>query len=145
MAEQTIHAVIFKDAGSDQWVGVCLEYDVVTQGDSEEHAKEMLREAVELYLEDMGPDEVEVLHQPVEGDPKIHELSINAPTLRGEKTFWPATSVMFLLSPPNATVPHVAALLSKNADADSLQRCLLGQAGLRANELARLVRGETIQ
>ena len=50
MAKQQIHAVIFKDAGSDQWVAVCLEYDVTTQGDSEEHAKSMLQEAVELNL-----------------------------------------------------------------------------------------------
>ena len=81
MSKQTIHAVIFKDAESDQWVAICLEYDVATQGDSEEHAKEMIREAVELYLEEMGKDDFEVLHQAIEGAPCVHELSINAPSL----------------------------------------------------------------
>jgi len=81
MSEQTIHAVIFKDAESDQWVAVCLEYDVTTQGDSEEHAKEMIKEAVELHIEDMTQEDFEVLYQPIEGDPRVHELSINAPAL----------------------------------------------------------------
>ena len=81
MAKQQIHAVIFKDAGSDQWVAMCLEYDVTTQGDSAEHAKSMLQEAVELYLEDAGRDELETLHQPIEGQPHVHKLSVNAPSL----------------------------------------------------------------
>ena len=81
MSTETIHAVIYKDAGSDQWVAVCLEYDVVTQGDSEAHAKEMLREAVELRLGDMTRDEVEVVHQAIDGGPRVHELSISAPSL----------------------------------------------------------------
>jgi len=81
MAKQQIHAVIFKDAGSDQWVAVCLEYDVTTQGDSEEHAKSMLQEAVELYLEDIGKDELETLYQPIEGQPHVHTISVNAPSL----------------------------------------------------------------
>ena len=50
MTEQTLHAVIYKDAESDQWVALCLEYDIATQGDSEEHALEMIQEAVELHL-----------------------------------------------------------------------------------------------
>jgi predicted RNase H-like HicB family nuclease len=78
MAKQQIHAVIFKDAGSDQWVAVCLEYDVTTQGDSEEHAKSMLQEAVELYLEDIGKDELETLYQPVEAEPRIRTLTVAA-------------------------------------------------------------------
>ena len=81
MAKQTIHAVIFKDAESDQWVAVCLEYDVVTQGDSEEHAKAMLKEAVELYLEDLSPPELDDLYQQIEGEPRLHELSVHAPSL----------------------------------------------------------------
>ena len=81
MAQQQIHAVIFKDADSDQWVAMCLEYDVTTQGDSEEHAKAMLKEAVELYLEDISKEEFEVLYQAIEGEPRIHTLSVNAPSL----------------------------------------------------------------
>lgn len=81
MPEQKIHAVLFKDAESDQWVAVCLEYDVTTQGDSEEHAKEMLREAVQLCLEDASMPELEALYQRIEGKPRLHELSVHAPSL----------------------------------------------------------------
>ena len=81
MSKQNIHAVIYKDAESDQWVAVCLEYEVTTQGDSEEHAKEMMKEAVELYLEEMGKEELELLYQAIEGEPLIHELSIHAPAI----------------------------------------------------------------
>lgn len=81
MAQQTIHAVIFKDAASDQWVARCLEYDGVTQGDSEEYALVMLKEAVELHLEDLSKEELAALEQPVEGEPRLHRLPINAPSL----------------------------------------------------------------
>ncbi len=81
MAKQTIHAVVFKDAESDQWVAICLEYDVTTQGDSEEHAKAMLREAVALYLEDIAVEEQEMLYQPIEGEVQIHRLTVDAPSL----------------------------------------------------------------
>jgi predicted RNase H-like HicB family nuclease len=81
MAQESIHAVIFKDKGSDQWVAVCLEYDVTTQGDSEEHAKAMIKEAVEQYLEETGQENVDALHQPIEGVPRLHELTIDAPSL----------------------------------------------------------------
>ena len=81
MGEQKIHAVIYKDADSDQWVAVCLEYDVTTQGDSEEHAKEMIKEAVELYLEETRTEDFEMLYQAIEGAPHVHKLSVNAPSL----------------------------------------------------------------
>jgi predicted RNase H-like HicB family nuclease len=81
MAEQRVHAVVFKDAGSDQWVAMCLEYDVVTQGDSEEHAKAMLKEAVELHLEDLTQPELDALYQQIQGEPRLHELSVHAPSL----------------------------------------------------------------
>jgi predicted RNase H-like HicB family nuclease len=81
MAERKVHAVLYKDAESDQWVAMCLEYDVATQGDSEEHAKEMLKEAVELYLEDTSRTELEALYQRIEGEPRLHELSVHAPSL----------------------------------------------------------------
>ena len=81
MAQQTIHAVIYKDADSDQWVAICLEYHVASQGDSEEHALEMIKEAVGLYLEDLKKEELEILYQEIDGIPRIHELSVNAPSL----------------------------------------------------------------
>jgi len=81
MAKQTIHAVIYKDAESNQWVAHCIEYDVATQGDSEAHAAEMIREAVELHLEDRSPDDEYAFYQPVEGKVTVHEVTIDAPTL----------------------------------------------------------------
>jgi predicted RNase H-like HicB family nuclease len=81
VAEQKVHAVIYKDAESDQWVAMCLEYDVVTQGDTEEHAKAMLKEAVELYLEDLSRPELDVLYQQIEGEPRLHELSVHVSSL----------------------------------------------------------------
>ena len=81
MSSQKIHAVVFKDAESDQWVAVCLELNVVTQGDSEEHAKDMIREAIELRLEDMSSNELEMVYQPIDGEPRVHELTIHAPSL----------------------------------------------------------------
>jgi predicted RNase H-like HicB family nuclease len=81
MATETVHAVIYKSGESDHWVAVCLEYNVASQGDSEEHAKAMIKEAVELHLEDMTREEIELLYQPIEGEPRVHELSINARSL----------------------------------------------------------------
>ena len=81
MNRQKIHAVIYKDADSDQWVAICLEYNVASQGDSEQHAKEMIKEAVELHLEDLDQEDFEVLYQAIEGMPRIHELTVNAPSL----------------------------------------------------------------
>ena len=79
--QQTIHAVIYKDAGSDQWVAQCLEYDVATQGDNEEHAAAMIKEAVELYLEDVEPKELELFYQPIEGHIIVREVTVDAPSL----------------------------------------------------------------
>ena len=42
----------------DLYVARCPELDVVSQGTSVEHAREMLAEAVELYLEHATPEEV---------------------------------------------------------------------------------------
>jgi len=81
VSEQKVHAVIFKDAESDQWVAMCLEYHVATQGDSEQHARAMLKEAVELYLEDLSRPELDALYQQIEGEPHLHELSVHAPSL----------------------------------------------------------------
>ncbi|MEX1255907.1 MAG: type II toxin-antitoxin system HicB family antitoxin [Dehalococcoidia bacterium] len=81
MAEQTVHAVIYKDAESDQWVAVCLEYDVTTQGDSEDDALKMIREAVELHIEDMSAEELETAFMPVDSTPVVRELNIRAPAI----------------------------------------------------------------
>jgi predicted RNase H-like HicB family nuclease len=81
MVKQEIHAVIFKDAGSDQWVAMCLEYDVVTQADNASHAREMIKEAVDLYLGDADPKDLEVLYQEIEGDVIVDTVTVDAPTL----------------------------------------------------------------
>jgi predicted RNase H-like HicB family nuclease len=81
MTRQQVHAVIYKDADSDQWVAVCLECNVASHGDSEEDAKRMIKEAVELYLEDASREEIEMLWQPIEGSPRVHDLVVNAPSL----------------------------------------------------------------
>ncbi len=81
MTKQQIHVVVFKDAESDQYVVECLEYDVVTQGDSVDHALSMIKEAVELYLEDVPQSDLEVLYQEIEGEPQVHSVTIDAPTL----------------------------------------------------------------
>jgi predicted RNase H-like HicB family nuclease len=81
MSEQKVHVVIYKDAESDQWVAQCLEYDVTTQGDNESHALDMIREAVEIYIDASSKEELEMLYQPIEGAPKVHEVSINAQSL----------------------------------------------------------------
>lgn len=81
MAKETIHVVIYKDMHSDQWIAECLEYDVTTQGDSVEDALAMIKEAVELHLEDMTDADLDVLHQEIEGQPQLHTITIDAPTL----------------------------------------------------------------
>ena len=49
-------AVLTKE---DKWyVAHCVELGVVSQGKTIEHAKANLKEAVELYLEDLPPDEL---------------------------------------------------------------------------------------
>jgi predicted RNase H-like HicB family nuclease len=81
MEKETVHTVVFKSGDSENWVAICLEYDVVTEGDTEAHAIEMIREAVELHLENWTKDDFEVLHQTVDGEPKVYEVSISAPAL----------------------------------------------------------------
>ena len=81
MASQDIHIAVYEDADSDQWVAVCLEYNVMSQGDSEEHALDMIREAVELYLDDLGEAGRELLFQAMVGEPRLHKIAVNAQTL----------------------------------------------------------------
>jgi len=81
MADQKVHAVIYRDDETRQWVAVCLEYDVASQGDSEEHAMNMIREAVELHIEDMSPEELEQAYVPVDSEPVVRELTIRAPAV----------------------------------------------------------------
>jgi predicted RNase H-like HicB family nuclease len=81
MAKQTIHGVVFKDAESDQWAAPRFEYQVGTQGDNAEHARAMLKEAVELHLEDMTAEDYETFFQEIDGEPNLVELTVDAATL----------------------------------------------------------------
>jgi predicted RNase H-like HicB family nuclease len=76
---QEVHVVLWQDG--DQWVAWCLEYDVVSQGNSEQHALEMIQEAVELHIEDMTPEELEREFIPVESTPVVREMTIRAPAI----------------------------------------------------------------
>jgi predicted RNase H-like HicB family nuclease len=78
MDEKTLHAVVFQDGESEDWVAMCLELDVVSEGASEEHARAMLKEAIELRLEDMSQDEIDLLFQPIQGDPRLTTVNVRA-------------------------------------------------------------------
>jgi predicted RNase H-like HicB family nuclease len=52
----TLTARIWPEEGG--FVSECVEYGVASQGDTEDEALEMLIEAVELYLDESGTDEL---------------------------------------------------------------------------------------
>jgi predicted RNase H-like HicB family nuclease len=81
MSQKTLHAVIYKDAAADQWVAVCLEYDIATVGNSEEHALEMIQEAVELHFEDISQDQLDVIDNSVGSEPVLRSFKIRAPAI----------------------------------------------------------------
>jgi predicted RNase H-like HicB family nuclease len=59
-----LHALIEKEG--DRYTALCLELNVATFGDTVEEANVNLREAVELYLEDVmeAGDEIDFLPRP---------------------------------------------------------------------------------
>ena len=57
MKQMELTAIIRK--GEKQFVALCPELDVVSQGDTIELARDNLREAVELFLECASQDEVQ--------------------------------------------------------------------------------------
>jgi len=79
MVQQKVHIVLWKEG--DQWVAWCLEYDVASQGDNEEHALAMIQEAVELHIEDMTSDDLKRVFIPVDSRPLVREIDIRAPSL----------------------------------------------------------------
>ena len=50
----------------NQWIAQCLEFDVASQGMSEQEALENLREALELYFEEPRPTVM----------PRVHTLEL---------------------------------------------------------------------
>ena len=81
MGKKDLHAVIYKAQESDQWVAFCVEYDIASQGDSPEHALEMIREAVELHFEDITKEQIEHIDNEVGSEPVMKTFSIRAPAL----------------------------------------------------------------
>ena len=45
------------DGSAPGYSALCLELDIASQGDTEEEARDNLREAIELFLEGMDEDE----------------------------------------------------------------------------------------
>ena len=61
MATRNFTAAIYRE--DDGFVALCPELDVASQGDTLEHARDNLREAIELFLETAGESEIaERLH-----------------------------------------------------------------------------------
>jgi predicted RNase H-like HicB family nuclease len=61
MSTRTFTAAIHKEG--DLYVALCPELDIASQGETIESARENLREAIELFLEAAGPEEIaERLH-----------------------------------------------------------------------------------
>ncbi|MFH1540197.1 MAG: type II toxin-antitoxin system HicB family antitoxin [bacterium] len=56
MTKKTFTAILEKEG--DMYVALCPELDVASQGATVEEATANLREAVELFLECAGPEEV---------------------------------------------------------------------------------------
>ena len=81
MAEQELHAVVYQDAKSGQWVASCVEYDITSSGHSEQHALEMIREAVELHLEDISQEAIEDIYNGVGSEPSIKKFRVRAPAI----------------------------------------------------------------
>ena len=81
MGRKELHAVVYRGEASGQWVAFCLEYDIASQGDSEEHALEMLREAVELHFEGITREELEHIDNEVGSEPVMRTFSVRAPAI----------------------------------------------------------------
>jgi len=81
MGKKDLHAVIYKAQESDQWVVFCVEYDIASQGDSPEHALEMIQEAVELHFDGITKEQIEHIDNEVGSEPVIKTFSIRGPAL----------------------------------------------------------------
>ena len=81
MDTKKLHAVIYKGQASGDWVACCVEYDIATQGDSPEHALEMIQEAVELHMEDISRKELDQIDNEVGSEPVIKTFSVRAPAI----------------------------------------------------------------
>jgi predicted RNase H-like HicB family nuclease len=81
VADKKLHAVLYKDRHSDDWVAFCVEYDIASVGDNQQHALEMLQEAVELHFEDITQDLLDQIDNEVGSEPIVKMFSIRAPAI----------------------------------------------------------------
>ena len=79
--EKQLHALIYKSSFQDQWVAICVEYDIASQGDSREHALAMIREAVELHLDGISKEQLEQIDNEVGSEPVVQTFSVRAPSI----------------------------------------------------------------
>lgn len=62
--QKQLTAIIEREG--DGYVSLCPEFDIVSQGDTIEQARENLREALELFFETASPEEIQQrLHEEV--------------------------------------------------------------------------------
>lgn len=81
MGTREFHAVVYKGRATDQWVAFCVEYDIASQGDSPEHALEMIQEAVEGHFELASRESLEQIDNEVGSEPVLKKFSVRAPAL----------------------------------------------------------------
>jgi len=86
MVKKELHAVIYKGSASDQWVAFCVEYDIASQGNSPEHALEMIQEAVEGHFEVASEEAIGQIDNEVGSEPVIKKFSIRAPALLDQRS-----------------------------------------------------------
>ena len=51
VAQVKVQVIFEKEKGFDGYLIYCPELNIYSQGDTKKHAEEMIREAIELYLE----------------------------------------------------------------------------------------------
>jgi len=69
--KQTLTAIIEREGNG--YVAFCPELDIASQGDSIEHARNNLREALELFFEAASPEEVK---QRLHGEVYVTQLEV---------------------------------------------------------------------
>jgi hypothetical protein len=72
MVARSLHVVIYREG--DGFVAQCLNVDVASDGDTEDQARESLREALELYFDEPDAD---AAWAPV-GDAHLEQLTVKS-------------------------------------------------------------------
>lgn len=72
MTVRTLHVVIYREG--DGFVARCLNVDVVSEGDTEQEARENIREALGLYFDAPIPD----VEFAAVGEAHVEELTLKS-------------------------------------------------------------------